>query len=72
MECSFHVYILFSKNANRFYIGYTIDITRRIKEHNDPFVSTHKSKYCLKNGPWELVYSESGFVTRADAMKREK
>jgi len=28
--------------------------------------------YTRKNGPWKLIHHETGFKTRADAMKREK
>ena len=72
MEEKYSVYILFSHNANRYYIGYTSDIKRRLEEHNDPFVSSHKSKFCLKNGPWSLVYLEKNFNSRSDAIKRER
>jgi putative endonuclease len=66
----FYVYILFSKTANKYYIGHTDDVQRRLSEHNDPLAST--GKFCAKNGPWEIVFVQSDFVTRADAMKREK
>ena len=66
----FYVYILFSKTANKYYIGSSDDVQRRLSEHNDPLAN--KGKFCAKNGPWEIVYIESGFAARADAIRREK
>jgi putative endonuclease len=66
----YYVYILFSKTANKYYIGHTDYVQRRLSEHNDPLANM--GKFCSKNGPWEIVYTESDFATRADAMKREK
>lgn len=46
----FYVYILQSiQNPERFYVGYTSDLKRRIKEHNSGMSNhTHKFK------PWNL------------------
>ena len=66
----YYVYILYSKTANKYYIGHSDDVQRRLSEHNDPLAN--KDKFCAKNGPWEIVYTEPDFITRADAMKREK
>ena len=33
----FYVYILFSKKSNRYYIGQTNDITRRLHRHNSGY-----------------------------------
>jgi putative endonuclease len=67
---TFSVYILYSKSADKYYIGHTNDIHRRLKEHNDPSATT--GKFCAKNGPWELCFTEEGFSCRAEAMNREK
>ena len=66
------VYILYSESADKYYIGHTAHLEQRLRQHNDPFVDTHQSKYTLKNGPWKLVYSEVNFDSRSDAMKRER
>jgi putative endonuclease len=65
----YSVYILYSSATNRYYVGHTSDVQRRLREHND---GARLSRYTLKNGPWELVYGESDFVSRSEAMKREK
>ena len=62
----FHVYILFSKNKNRYYIGFTgDDLAERIRKHN----TNHKG-FTGKNGDWILKYHET-FETKTAAMKRE-
>jgi putative endonuclease len=61
---------LYSNVADKYYVGHTNDIERRLTEHNDPI--GNNGKFCIKNRPWKLVYSESGFNDRASAMKREK
>jgi len=70
MDNTFFVYILYSATVDKYYVGHTNDINRRLTEHNDLLADS--GKYCVKNGPWKLVYSESRFQTRADAMAREK
>ena len=60
------VYILYSEKLNRYYVGYTNDIARRISEHNRP-----KGKYTDLGIPWKIVHSES-YSTKKEAMQREK
>jgi len=62
----YHVYILRSIKNNSFYIGYTNNVERRLKDHNSGLV-----EYTNKNMPWEIVYYES-FTSLLDAKKREK
>ena len=60
------VYILHNISADKFYIGYTNDITRRLWQHN------HRGVGWTKNyKPWEVVYTKS-FGTKIDAMKIER
>ncbi|MBM3248904.1 MAG: GIY-YIG nuclease family protein [Candidatus Omnitrophica bacterium] len=62
----YHVYLLKSKKDDSFYVGYTNDIQRRLKEHNDGL-----STYTRSRRPWKLVYYET-FVSFQDAILREK
>jgi putative endonuclease len=62
----FIVYILYSKSFDRYYVGYTNDIERRISEHN-----RKKGKFTDAGIPWKLVHSEL-FNTKKEAMSREK
>jgi putative endonuclease len=47
------VYILKSLKNNRFYIGSTTDIQRRLIEHN-----SGRSKYTSFTRPFELIFSQ--------------
>jgi putative endonuclease len=62
----FTLYILYSKSFDRFYVGYTNDLERRIAEHN-----RKKGKFTDAGIPWELVHSEL-YSTKKEAMTREK
>jgi putative endonuclease len=63
----YYVYILFNSKHDKFYIGQTYNLTKRLLEHNQ-----HLSKYTSKyDGEWEVIYQEI-FNTRKDAMRREK
>ena len=58
----YHVYILYSTSRDRYYVGHSEDVQRRIAEHN--------IRKNLGANDWELKYTEQ-FATRAEAMKRE-
>ena len=59
------VYILKSKTKNRFYIGCTSDLDKRIFYHN-----SGKNKSTKPYKPWEVIYIEK-FENKNDAYKRE-
>lgn len=59
----FYTYVLLDKNTN-FYIGYTKDLKKRIKEHIKGSVFATKSKL-----PIELIYYES-CKDHYDAIKK--
>lgn len=61
----YYVYILECSDGT-YYTGYTSDLNRRIKEHNDG----KGSKYTRGRLPVKLIYKEE-FSTRSRAMKRE-
>lgn len=62
----FYVYCLESKNFEELYFGYTTDLKRRLKEHNQGLnFSTKKYK------PWALIYYEA-CLNEKDAKRREK
>ena len=62
----YYVYVIRSSKDNKYYIGYTVDLTRRLQDHN-----RGKSKSVRYRGPFELVYYEK-FPTRLEAIRREK
>ncbi len=59
------MYILFSEKIDRYYIGYTENIDKRLIEHNSGI-----STFTAKADDWKLMYAES-FDTRNEAHKRE-
>ncbi|KKU11041.1 MAG: hypothetical protein UX65_C0002G0033 [Parcubacteria group bacterium GW2011_GWB1_46_8] len=62
----YYVYVLQSEYAKELYIGYTADLPKRVKEHNQG-VSISTKRYM----PWKLIHYES-FLNEADAMRRER
>jgi len=60
------VYVLRSLEGRKFYTGKTVDLARRLKEHN-----SGKSYYTRRYAPWEIVYKEE-VESEAEASKREK
>jgi putative endonuclease len=66
MEGKYFVYIIYNKDNDKFYIGQTNDLDRRIFEHNNK-KTNYTSKY---SGEWALVRKEI-FNDRTAAMKRE-
>ncbi len=62
----FTVYILYSELIDRYYIGQTNDIEKRLVRHNNGYVKSTKAYK-----PWELVYREE-YSTRKEAVNRER
>ena len=62
----FILYILYSEILDRYYVGYTNDLERRLSEHN-----RIKGKYTDRGIPWRLVYSEN-YSDKKSAMNRER
>ena len=62
----FFTYVLRSKKDDKFYIGYTENLDKRILEHNSGKVKS--TKYRI---PFELVYYEA-CRNLEDALHREK
>ncbi|MCX5701612.1 MAG: GIY-YIG nuclease family protein [Candidatus Omnitrophica bacterium] len=61
-----YVYVLQSLKDGEFYTGFTSNLERRIKEHND------KNQFSTQNrGPLKLIYYE-GCLEKEDAIVRER
>ncbi|MFW6000726.1 MAG: GIY-YIG nuclease family protein [Bacillota bacterium] len=65
-EIKRHFVYIVKCSDGTFYTGYTVDIKRRIKEHN----SGEGAKYTRGRTPVKLIYKES-FNSRSNAQKRE-
>ena len=61
----YFTYILYSAKLDKYYIGSTDNLERRLKEHN-----RGKSNFTRTGIPWSLVYSET-YETRQEAYHRE-
>lgn len=66
MESEEHYFYVVSCKDNSLYAGYTNNLKRRIKLHNEG----KGAKYTRARGPVKLVYSK-GFPTKSEAMKAE-
>jgi len=67
---SLYVYVLYSSTCDRYYIGQTDDLDRRVGQHNDP--GNHFSKTTkMLSDPWQLIYAEK-YQTRTEAVRRER
>ena len=62
----YYVYILYSRQHKRTYVGQSCDIEKRLKEHNGGNVKSTKPYI-----PYEKIYEEK-HETRQLALKREK
>ena len=62
----YYIYILYSSEFKRTYVGQTNNLQNRLSYHNSGKVRSTKAYI-----PWEMIYKES-FNTRSDAMRREK
>ncbi len=62
----FFVYVLKSTKDKELYVGYTNDLKRRLKEHNNGENLSTKFRR-----PFILAYYE-GYLSKKDAQEREK
>ena len=62
----FYTYVLKSLKDGKLYIGWTNNLQKRIKSHNNGNVNSTKNRR-----PLELIYTEAG-KEKEKAIKREK
>jgi len=62
----YYVYVLESENVNELYIGYSDNLKKRFKEHNQG-----KNRSTRPYRPWKLIYYEA-CLNKKDAERREK
>ncbi|MEI7653531.1 MAG: GIY-YIG nuclease family protein [bacterium] len=64
-----NVYALYNSKHDKIYIGQTVDLDERIRQHNDhDFRQTYTSRF---DGPWVVVYTEI-VANRNEALIHEK
>jgi len=66
----YFVYVLRNKRTKSAYVGHTSDLERRITQHNTSDFNPNRYTSRIR-GPWELIHKQE-YVSRAEAMKREK
>lgn len=64
----YYIYILYSRTSDKYYVGYSDDPFRRLKEHNTSSFNTYTSKH----RPWEFAVLFECGSERSAAMKTEK
>jgi len=66
-QVKFFVYVLGCRGENkrRTYVGWTVDLDRRLLQHNEG-----KGAKSTRGRAWELLYAEC-YKARHDAMSRE-
>ncbi len=62
----FYVYILQSVDGKNLYTGFTNDLRRRLKEHNQGLNPSTR-----RYGQWKVIYYEAS-LDEEDARRREK
>ncbi len=60
------VYIIYSVDFKRYYVGLSSNVSQRLETHNLGVVKSTKA-FC----PWKIIHTEI-FETRIEARKREK
>lgn len=63
----YYMYVLYSPRFDKIYVGYTTDVAKRLRSHNQ--LAT--KGWTIRFRPWLLVHKE-GFQTKKEAMAREK
>ncbi len=66
MESSYYLYILYSGQMDRYYIGSTSNLEERFRKH----LSNHQG-FTSKAKDWEIVYCEA-FLSNKEAQTRER
>ena len=64
----FYLYILYSQTFDKYYVGYTNDIKRRLEEHNNIKFNTFTHKY----RPWKLSALFQVSEDKGEAIKMER
>ena len=61
-----YIYVLRSIADDGFYIGYSANLRKRLRQHSqgDSFATSYRS-------PWKLIYYEA-YLEQADALGRER
>jgi putative endonuclease len=62
----YYVYVLLSDKDKKFYVGFSTNVSKRLKAHNNSSVPSTKFRK-----PFSLVYYEA-HTSKCDALRRER
>ncbi|RYY46118.1 MAG: hypothetical protein EOO06_15185 [Chitinophagaceae bacterium] len=71
----YYIYVLYSESSDKYYVGYTTDITSRLRRHNE---QEHFNTYTCKSRPWRVAAlfwcgEDAGAAKRIECfIKRQK
>jgi putative endonuclease len=63
----YQVYVLYSENYQKIYIGMTSNLEARLKSHNE----LGTKGWTIKYRPWVIIYTEE-MKTKQEALVRER
>lgn len=69
IKCKYYVYLIKSEICNRYYVGYTNNIFKRLRAHNGEI--SGGAKKTRKYRPWKYVLYISGFEYERTALQYE-
>ena len=61
----YYLYVLYSEEHDEYYVGYSHDPWKRVREHNSGLTESTKGR------TWKIVYME-GYISERYARKREQ
>jgi len=64
-----HMCYILKSESKRFYVGYTVDFTRRLRQHNGEIVGG--AKKTERGRPWEPICHIKGFYDKSSALRFE-
>jgi len=65
----YYIYFLFAPKYQRYYIGFSEDVHKRLEQHND---DKNTTSFTAKFKPWELTAFFPVSDSKAEAMKVER
>jgi len=68
----YFIYILYSPKFDKYYIGQTHDLEKRLEDHNRGDIPGESKKFTYKYRPWQIAASFEVGQDRSIAMKIER
>ncbi len=70
MAKAWFVYVLVSEKTGRTYVGCTVDVPRRLRQHNGELVGGARCTRAYR--PWKIGRVIDGLTDRSSALKEER